>query len=428
MSAVAHGRARCFAQNPNCSDCPVSDYCSHPKATTPLPIALRPRPLAIDLFAGAGGLSLGLAKAGFSVIQAVERDPHAAATYRRNHPKTDLIEDDIQSLDPVACLARLGLRPGDVSVLVAGPPCQGFSESNRRTRTLDNPKNHLYQQFLRFLNVIGPTWFILENVAGLRTLAGGKILREIIQRCRSLGYDADWKELNAADYGVPQFRRRIFVVGNCLGLPIRFPGPTHGPGRRPYVTTLQAIGDLPQLESGASSDYLPYRRNGHFLSQYQRTMRASANCASLVQGNLVSLNSKKVLQRYAHIGPGHNWQAIPKDLLDNYADCSRCHTGIYHRLEWHKPSKVIGNFRKNMLIHPSQNRGLSVREAARLQSSPDNYIFLGSIGFQQQQVADSVPPLLAEAVARCIRELQTRDGTERYKKHCAMLGHRHDEM
>jgi DNA (cytosine-5)-methyltransferase 1 len=121
-----------------------------------------------------------------------------------------------------------------------------------------------------------------------------------------------------------------------------------------------------------------------------------------VQGNLVTRSSGIIIRRYRHIGAGKNWEAIPPDLMDNYEDASRCHTGIYHRLEWDEPAKVIGNFRKNMLIHPQQHRGLSVREAARLQSFPDNYEFLGSIGYQQQQVADAVPPLLAEAVARCI--------------------------
>jgi DNA (cytosine-5)-methyltransferase 1 len=130
-------------------------------------------------------------------------------------------------------------------------------------------------------------------------------------------------------------------------------------------------------------------------------MRRNSN--GTVQGNLVSRNNSKIVSRYRYIGPGQNWESIPKPLLDNYKDFSRCHTGIYHRLEWNRPAKVIGNYRKNMLIHPEENRGLSVREAARLQSFPDNYVFVGSIGFQQQQVADAVPPLLAEAVANAIK-------------------------
>jgi len=126
------------------------------------------------------------------------------------------------------------------------------------------------------------------------------------------------------------------------------------------------------------------------------------NGATKVQGNLVTNSAQKILERYKHIKGGQNWEAIPDDLMDNYEDSTRCHTGIYHRLEWDQPAKVIGNFRKNMLIHPREHRGLSVREAARLQSFPDHYVFLGSIGFQQQQVADAVPPLLAEAVAKQI--------------------------
>ena len=130
--------------------------------------------------------------------------------------------------------------------------------------------------------------------------------------------------------------------------------------------------------------------------------------AKSFRGNLVTRNSEKVLARYAWIKPGQNWEAIPDDLMDNYHDATRCHTGIYYRLRADQPSKVIGNFRKNMLIHPSQNRGLSIREAARLQSFPDRYRFLGSIGFQQQQVADAVPPLLAEGVARTLLEISVR--------------------
>ncbi|MEN6520071.1 MAG: DNA cytosine methyltransferase [Armatimonadota bacterium] len=353
----------------------------------------------IDLFAGAGGLSLGFKKAGFTIIQAVEIDAHAANTYRHNHPQTNVIEKDIQNVDPIDCLKQSNLRPGDVGVLIGGPPCQGFSESNRRTRTLSNPKNLLYQEFLRFLKVIQPRWFVIENVAGLRTLAKGTILQCIIKECSNEGYLVDWKELNAADHGVPQFRRRLFIVGNRLGLPISFPSPTHGPNMKPYVTVREAISDLPSLANGATVDRLPYGGDNCSESDYKRTMR-SAN--SNMQGNLVTNNSNKIIERYKYIKQGQNWTVIPHSLMADYSDFTRCHTGIYHRLEWEKPAKVIGNFRKNMLIHPEQHRGLSVREAARLQSFPDNYEFIGSIGFQQQQVADSVPPLLAESIARCI--------------------------
>ena len=408
VNAVAHGRRRCFAENPNCDGCPLRLYCSHPKAEKPVKIEVRPRPLAMDLFSGAGGISQGFKKAGFQIVQAVECDPHAAKTYQRNHPETDLIELPIEKVDPAQCMMRLGIRPGDLTVLIGGPPCQGFSESNRRTRTLDNPRNHLYKEFVRFLAAFQPAWLVMENVAGLKTLSKASVLERIIKKCRKLGYVVEWKVLNAAEYGVPQMRRRLFIVGNRLGLPVQFPEATHGREKKPWITVRQAIGDLTSLGNGASTDYSPYpdlkkRFFRERLTQYQQLMRASVNGSKTVQGNLVTNSARKIIDRYKHIKSGQNWEVIPPDLMDNYEDFLRCHTGIYHRLEWNKPAKVIGNFRKNMLIHPREHRGLSVREAARLQSFPDNYVFVGSIGFQQQQVADAVPPLLAEAVAKSIK-------------------------
>ena len=185
------------------------------------------------------------------------------------------------------------------------------------------------------------------------------------------------------------------MVGNRLGLPITFPAATHGSKSIPYVSVREAIGDLPHLKVGANEGCLGYR-NVEPGSDYQTQMRSGASC---VDGNLVTNNSDLIVERYRHIRQGQNWEAIPVELMDNYLDASRCHTGIYYRLKWKGPSKVIGNFRKNMLIHPTQHRGLSIREAARLQSFPDSYKFVGSIGFQQQQVGDAVPPLLAKAVA-----------------------------
>lgn len=149
-------------------------------------------------------------------------------------------------------------------------------------------------------------------------------------------------------------------------------------------------------------DYVPYRKNLTHATDYQRLMRLRVKGRRLVQGNLVTVNADYILERYKYIPGGGNWQSIPGSLMRNYSDRDRCHTGIYHRLRCNQPAKVIGNFRKNMLIHPRHNRGISVREAARLQSFPDDYVFLGSIGFQQQQVADAVPPLLAQVVANSI--------------------------
>lgn len=398
INSVVHGRERCTASAPKCDGCPLTSLCSVAKSKSEPKILLRPEPLALELFSGAGGMSQGFAQAGFNIVQAVEKDQRASETFRANHRRTHLTVGDVADFDPLKLVEQSSIRRGDLTVIFGGPPCQGFSESNRRTRTLENPRNHLYQQFFRYVEALEPQWFALENVAGLKTLADGAVLDAITERAHELGYRSEWRELNAVDFGVPQTRRRIFVVGNRLGMPIPFPKPTHGVRVRPFVSVKDAISDLPHLKAGANEGCLSYRDSTP-ATDYQISMRNGKDC---VEGNLVTGNSKLIIERYKYIRQGQNWEAIPPELMGNYIDASRCHTGIYYRLKWSEPSKVIGNFRKNMLIHPSQNRGLSVREAARLQSFPDNYQFVGSIGFQQQQVADAVPPLLAEAVASSI--------------------------
>ena len=363
----------------------------HPLPLPPTPRLRRP---VVDLFAGAGGLSQGFHDAGFTVVQAVDCDHNAMVTYAANHPTTDTICADIRKLDPATCLRRVGLRPGEIDAVIGGPPCQGFSESNRRTRILANPRNHLYRDFLRFVEYIQPLWVVLENVGGLRTFEKGLIVDAITTSIRRLGYFAEWLVLDAAKYGVPQMRRRLFMVASRCPLAI----PRMLEQQTQPVTVRDAIADLPQLRNGASTDLLAYATEPQ--SRYQKAMREGD--VNVVSGNLVTRNADYVLARYEYIPQGSNWTAIPRRLMGNYTNPKRCHTGIYHRLAWHQPSKVIGNFRKNMLVHPRDNRGLSVREAARLQGFPDSYCFHGSIGFRQQQVADAVPPLLGHAVASAV--------------------------
>lgn len=188
---------------------------------------------------------------------------------------------------------------------------------------------------------------------------------------------------------MPQIRNRVFVVGNRFGKNFTFPT-----GKRDKtITVKEAIWDLPIIDNGASVSWLPYNNNSP--SAYAKKLRVEmAECPN----NIVSRNAPYIVERYKYVREGGNWEDIPEALMTNYRDRTRCHTGIYHRLLWDAPSIVLGNFRKNMLIHPSQHRGLSVREAARLQSFPDRFEFCGSLGFQQQQVGNAVPPLLAAAV------------------------------
>ena len=202
-----------------------------------------------------------------------------------------------------------------------------------------------------------------------------------------MGYKTSHFVLNSVNYGVPQKRNRLFVVASLHGIELSQPDPSVDAP----VTVAEAFLDLPNLENGESAPEKKYKAKAK--SHYSNLIRGDQETCF---NNFVTKNAKHVIERYKHIPQGGNWENIPKRLMKNYADASRCHTGIYRRLNEDEPSVVIGNYRKNMLVHPWENRGLSVREAARLQSFPDWFKFEGSIGSQQQQVGNAVPPLMAK--------------------------------
>lgn len=340
--------------------------------------------IGLDLFSGAGGMALGAAEAGIDIQLAVESDPYAAHTYRHNHPKTKIFVGDIRELKKIDIFSR-----GEQKIVFGGPPCQGLSTSNQRTRSLNNPLNWLFMEFIRIVKLWKPAWVVFENVKGIKETENGFFLNSVIEDLGKKGYTISSWVLNAADFGVPQIRHRLFVIGSIDGIALEKPKPTAAN----YITVGDAISDLPDLPNGASKNVMPYKFKPSSL--YTRKMRGDLERSS---NHLVTRNAPFVIKRYTHIPPGGNWENIPHRLMRNYSDCRKCHTGIYHRLSNDLPSVVIGNYRKNMLIHPQQDRGLSVREAARLQSFPDWYEFKGSIGFQQQQVGNAVPPLLAKRV------------------------------
>ncbi len=347
---------------------------------------------AVDIFSGAGGMSVGAIQAGIAIKYAVDFDQHAALTYRMNHPQTHVLNQDIRQ---ISLLDMAGLDKNSPTILFGGPPCQGFSTSNQKTRNVQNENNWLFQEYIRFSEELNPDWIVFENVKGLQDTAGGLFLKEIQKAFERLHYTVSTFILNAADFGVPQRRERLFLIGSKSGQKIEQPQPITSN----FVSVFEAIADLPILTNGAKENTKSY--GDIEPSDFARAMRGgAARCT----GHLVTNNSELILSRYPHVPQGGNWENIPEDLMRNYTDRTRCHTGIYHRLSLDQPSIVVGNFRKNMLIHPTQHRGLSVREAARLQSFPDNYDFYGSIGFQQQQVGNAVPPLLAKAVFTSIMQ------------------------
>ncbi len=338
--------------------------------------------IGCDLFSGAGGMSSGAELAGISIRIAVENDKYAAQTYQRNHKNTELIEEDIRYLNPKEYFNESPF------VVFGGPPCQGFSLSNTVTRNIENKNNSLFEEYLRFVEELEPEWCVFENVEGFRSFHKGKVVQILKERLQDLGYTVAYDVLSASDFGVPQDRRRFFMIGNKSGVKFEFPKVT-----KDKVTVSDAISDLPVLGNGDNYEVLPYRNGAN--SSFAASMRGRSKRS---KQNYVTKNKDYVIERYHFIKPGQNWTAIPEHLMTNYKNKEKCHSGIYKRLDPAKPAVVISNYRKNMLIHPKQHRGLSVREAARLQSFPDNFVFQGPLMYIQQQIGNAVPPLLAKAI------------------------------
>ena len=342
---------------------------------------------AVDIFSGAGGMSIGSMMAGIQPILAVEFDVYAANTYKTNHPKTVVLQRDIKTVNP---LEHTDKNP---FILFGGPPCQGFSVANTKTRNLENPNNWMFQEYVRFVKDLEPEWFLFENVVGFKSFDKGKFAIEVEEELRLAGYETNSTVLNASDFGVPQDRKRFFIVGHKKDKGgIKFDFTTLKKQKR--VSVGEALADLPVLKNGDKINECNYKHEA--LHPYTRIMRRKSKIA---MQNLVTESKPHIVDRYRAIKQGENWKAAErKGLLKTYTSTKHTHSGIYKRLEEDKPAVTIANYRKSMLIHPHEDRGLSLREAARLQSFPDNFRFEGTLSFQQQQVGNAVPPLLAKAI------------------------------
>lgn len=347
--------------------------------------------IAVDIFSGAGGLSIGAEMAGVKTILAVEYDKHAADSFKKNHREATVLNQDIRTVNPLEHTAKFPF------ILMGGPPCQGFSIANTKTRNLDNPNNWMFKEYYRFLYDLEPEWFLFENVEGFKSFDNGNFANNIENEFRELGYTTSSSVLTASDFGVPQKRNRFFIVGNKNGIVFDFSLLK----RQPLVTVGEALSDLPQnLHNGEHREECSYTKKAD--TSYLRIMREKAKAPLQ---NLVSRNKEYVVERYKHIKHGGNWQDIPSELMQNYSNTKNMHSGIYKRLDPSQPSVVIANYRKSMLIHPYEHRGLSLREAARLQSFPDHVIFEGPLSYKQQQIGNAVPPLLAKAIFQEIVKL-----------------------
>ena len=362
---------------------------------------------AIDLFAGAGGLSAGFTNCGFNVVAANDFDEWASRTFVENHNRTKFLDGPIQDISNRKLLANAGLKKGELDVLLGGPPCQAFSVYNHQ-RGMHDERSGLFREYLRLVRGLMPRTVVMENVTGITSVASGKAVDEIYSSLRKLGYYVEHRVLKAEDFGVPQERRRIFFVASRDTDFVNWPNPTFGPEQKtPFTTVKHAIGDLPRLNVGEGSEESRYTRKPK--TQFQIELRGNSKLLfNHVAPNLSEINQR----RLQHIPQGGSWRDIPFDLLP--AGMKRAkrsdHTKRYGRLHPNGLASTIltkCDLHWGAFIHYDlkQQRTLTVREAARLQSFSDEFVFLGSRVEQFRQVGNAVPPLVAEAVAGSVVKL-----------------------
>ena len=384
----------------------------------------------IDLFAGAGGLSEGLSEAGFHSLFASEIIPVYAKTYQRNHKSAKVLTADIRDIDADEIRNELGMEPGELDLLAGGPPCQGFS-INAPVRSILDQRNHLFKEYLRFVNAFEPRAILIENVPGLVSFERGATLHDILNALAELGYGTGVHILGAAYYGVPQMRWRTIILGlrgrelpqNAFPEPVchapvkpnfatTFNGkvivkmPSAGEVSNGFITVKDAIGDLTPLKSGERGNKV----KEYFCEPtcaYQR--RARIGSPGIYNHEAPRL-SKENSERLKYIKPGRNWTDIPRELLP--AGMKRAiksnHTKRYGRV---RPDGLASTIMTKCdphwgaFFHYEQDRSFTVREAARIQSFPDHFIFEGTRVQQFAQVGNAVPPLLAEAVGLALKSI-----------------------
>ena len=340
------------------------------------------KPTVIDLFCGAGGLSCGFERAGYQILLGIDSDAKALETFELNHNGTRSICGDITKIKYENDIKPL-IECKAIDVIIGGPPCQGMSLSG--PRKFDDPRNRLYLSYIRLVSEIRPKAFVIENVPGLVSLFGGKIKDRIIEKLQKLGYHIKFKVLSSDDYGVPQHRRRVVFVGvrNDMGCEFEYPPPS------PHIVTCRmALSDLPPLKSSTGLDVMDYTSNPQ--NDFQRTMREHS---MVVRNHVAAHHSRHVQDIIALVPDGGNY----KDLPDEFKNSRNFHVA-WTRFAADKPAPTIDTGHRHH-FHYCYNRVPTVRECARLQSFPDDFLFLGNKTQQFRQVGNAVPPLMAQAIA-----------------------------
>lgn len=342
----------------------------------------------LDLFCGCGGLSYGFETAGYNVILGIDNDKKALETFELNHKGAKSICGDITEIHSENIDAVTGGKT--IDVIIGGPPCQGMSLSG--PRKFDDPRNKLYLSYIRLVEEIKPKAFVIENVPGLVSLFGGQIKDSIVKRLSDLGYTVCYKILCSADYGVPQSRRRVVFVGLKDNV-FEYPSPLKN-----QVTCEMALSDLPALENELGTEEQNYGTPAQ--NDYQKLMRLRSDT---VKNHIAATHSQKVRDIIALVPDGGNY----KDLPEQYKNTRNFHVA-WTRFNSQKPAPTIDTGHRHH-FHYKYNRVPTVRECARLQSFPDDFVFLGNKTQQFRQVGNAVPPLMAQAIAEKLKEYIAED-------------------
>lgn len=370
---------------------------------------LTARPVAVDLFCGAGGLSNGLEDAGFHVALGLDNDPHVAGTYQLNHPNARFVQSDIRKVNGSDILRWAGRS--EIDLLAGGPSCQGFSTHGKRLA--DDPRNFLYQEFMRLVAEVRPATVLMENVKGLLIARKGAYRDEVIESFEKLGYAVTGNVLLAADFGVPQLRQRVFFIATRLGSEVELPRPTYrSPDllesasgvQQTHLTVSEAISDLPLIGDNSRIPFMKYSKAAE--TRYQSLLRAGSDGIVNHMSRPLSDHARTIMEQVA---PGQGLRSLPVHQLPerflkmrtiSNGQLRRDCTTLYHRLSPNRPSYTITCYFTNVsagaFTHPIELRSITAREAARLQSFPDSFHFIGP-GIPKQ-IGNAVPPMLAKAV------------------------------
>lgn len=373
------------------------------------------KPTAISLFCGAGGCSLGFKQAGYNLLYANDKDMSAIETYKANFPNTIYSTESIDDLVFSNLLKEIDLKKGELDILIGGPPCQGFSTAG--SRFWDDPRNNLLTSYIKALKTMNPKWFLMENVEGLLTSNKGNYIYEATKAFINLGYAVRIEKIYTQEYGIPQRRKRVIIVGNRLGYEFKMPKPTLKASgkifRHSAITLSHAIDSLPKASKNKSKTLCPIKSPPK--NDFEKMLRE--NASQIYDHYQPEVKGIK-LERISALKPGQTMKDLPVKLQHEsfkkranrrVADGTPSEkrggapSGL-KRLHSDEPSLTITGAATRELIHPIENRPLTIREAARIQTFPDTFNFHGTASQRIQQIGNAIPPLLAKIFAEHIKE------------------------